>query len=78
MKLVERVLKHKLKWCLYEKNKEMVDLELDKLIEIIEETVHDIDDKIVKNDVEELLIDSENELDTTNKELREIKKILTN
>jgi len=35
---------------------------------VIEETVHDIDD---------LLVDSENELESTNKELNEIKKILT-
>ena len=44
---------------------------------VIEETVHDIDDKIIKNDIEDLLVDSENELESTNKELNEIKKILT-
>lgn len=67
MKLVEKLLKHKLKWCLYEKNKEMVDIKLEKLIDIIKETVYDIDEKIIKNDIEELLIDSENELETSNK-----------
>ena len=44
---------------------------------VIEETVHDIDDKIIKNDIEDLLVDSENELESTNKELNDIKKILT-
>ncbi len=78
MKLVEDVLKHKLKWCLYDKNREMVKIKLDELILIIEETIHDLDDKIIKDDVEQLLTNSDNELDASNKELIEIKKILSN
>jgi len=74
MKLIEQVLKHKLKWCLYDHNKELVDIKLDKLIDIIKETVYDIDDKIIKEDIHDLLIDSENEI--TNKETKIIEKLI--
>ena len=47
---------------------------LDKLIDIIKETVYDIDDKIIKEDIHDLLIDSENEI--TNKETKIIEKLI--
>ena len=74
MKLIEKVLKHKLKWCLYDDNKELVDIKLDKLINIIKETVNDIDDKIIKEDIQELLIDSENEI--SKKDTKIIEKLI--
>lgn len=64
-KLVEKVLKHKLKYNLYDKNKELVNIDLNKLINTIDETIHDLDDKIIKDNAIQLLSTDENN-DTIN------------
>lgn len=58
-KLVERVLKHKLKYSMYLPNKEFIEMELNDLIKIIDETIYDLDNKIIKDRADELVLNAE-------------------
>jgi hypothetical protein len=65
-KLVEQSLKHKLRFYLFNNNKELVQLELNKLVDIIKETINDLDGKTLKNKVHDI----ENKISNIEQEIK--------
>lgn len=74
-KLMEAVLLHRLQYYLYDENKEMIDIDLNKLIDVIDETVDFVDGKILKGNVEQIIQDSDSESELTKSMINEVKNV---
>lgn len=62
-KLVENIIKYKLKSYRYEKNKELYNAPLESMIKTIKETIKELKDGKINTPIEELLSESDKELE---------------